>query len=259
MAQINCMLGDCLENMKSLHSNSIDLVLTSPPYNCGKAYGENNDAITKHDYWKFTQEWVRESYRLLRYGGRLAVNLPWWMGKKPRVDVPYYFKKITLSEGFLFLDKIIWVKGTTQNITPTGASGWGTYLSPSGPAIRCVSEPILIFSKGSRGRGVVSGEGRGACKHGDCTKEEWLDWTKDIWLIPGESSKIHPAVFPVEVPKRLIKLYTYEGENVLDPFAGIGTTGVACKMLNRNAILIEKEQIFFQFLNQRINADEEEE
>lgn len=252
-------LGDCREVLPGLPPGSIALAVTSPPYNCGKNYGEGGDALPWEEYWAFTRQWLAALLPSLVDGGRLAVNLPWWMGKKPRRDVPFAFKTAALETGYLFLDKIIWVKGGEQNVHVSGGfggggSGWGTYLSPSGPAIRCASEPILVFSKGSRGRKAISGEGRGACVRGDMTKDEFHSWTVDTWFVRGAADKEHPATFPVEIPKRLVKLYTFPGETVADPFMGIGTTGLACAATGRGFVGVEREQKFFDLSRSRIEG-----
>lgn len=231
--------GDCLDVLPTLEAHSVALTVTSPPYNCGKDYGEVSDDLPWDTYWDQTRQWLTECLRVTKTGGRLAVNLPWWMGKKPRRDVPHEFKKLALSVGWLTLDKIIWSKGYINS------NGWGTYLSPSGPSIRCTSELILIFAKDSRGRGVISGAGRGACVRGDVTPQEWAQWTQDVWSIKGASHPEHPATFPAEIPHRLIKLYTFPGETVLDPFMGTGTTGRAAQEVGRNFIGIEKSQRFY--------------
>lgn len=243
--------GDCLELMREMPDKSVDLVVTSPPYNCKKPYTGYSDDLTWDQYWDFTGRWLIESHRVLKSGGRLAVNLPWWMEKKPRRDVPYTFKNAALGVGFLFLDKILWIKGDEKNVNTSGA-GWGTYLSPSGPSIRCASEPILIFSKDRRGRGVISGKGRGACIPGDMTPQEWQEWTIDTWFVRGEADPDHPAVFPEVIPERLIKLYTFPSDTVLDPFAGRGTTLSVCKKLGRNYIGIEKEPAYVEIAKKRL-------
>ena len=236
--------GDRTEILRSLPPESVDFTVTSPPYNCGKNYGATSDSVPWETYWQQTREWLAEVLRVTKPGGRLAVNLPWWMGKKPRRDVPYEFQTAARELGWLMLDKIIWVKGDENNIHTSGGwggggCGWGTYLSPSGPSIRCASEPILIFAKGSRGRGVISGEGRGLCVRGDMTKEEWMEWTMDVWFVRGASDRQHPAVYPPEIPKRLIKLYTYPGDVVLDPHNGSGTTTTTAQLLGRQFIGID--------------------
>lgn len=242
--------GDCREVMPRIEGGSVALVATSPPYNCGKDYGAFDDRMTWDEYWRFTAAWLTETARVLCPGGRLAVNLPWWMGKKPRRDVPYQFKTVARDCGLTFIDKITWIKGDSENVHTSGGfggggCGWGTYLSPSGPSIRCASEPILVFSNGGRGRGAVSGEGRGACVRGDMTADEWMQWTVDVWFIRGASSPTHPAVFPQEIPTRLVKLYTFPGETVLDPFMGEGATGVASIVTGRRFVGCELDPSHF--------------
>jgi site-specific DNA-methyltransferase (adenine-specific) len=252
--------GNNREVLAQLPSECVDLTVTSPPYNCGMDYGTESDDVPWEQYWNNARAWLVETLRVTTPGGRLAVNLPWWMGKKPRRDVPYEFQRTALEAGWLMLDKIIWVKGDAQNVHTSGGfggggCGWGTYMSPSGPVIRCASEPILIFAKGSRGRGVVSGAGRGACVAGDMTKAEWMEWTLDVWFMRGETAGIHPAAFPVEIPARLIKLYTYQGDTVLDPFVGSGTTCKAAKALNRHWLGIEIDPAFARLSRAQLAQD----
>ena len=242
MPRIIC--GDRLDVLRSLSESCVDLTVTSPPYNCGKDYGDTSDMLPWEAYWEQTRGWLNEVLRVTTPGGRLAVNLPWWMGKKPRQDVPFHFQCIARELGWLMLDKIIWVKGDEANLHTSGGwggggSGWGTYLSPSGPSIRCASEPILVFAKGSRGRRAISGEGRGACVRGDMTKDEWMAWTMDVWFIRGAADKLHPAVFPEEIPRRVIKLYTFPGDTVLDPHNGVGTTTTTARKFGRRGIGID--------------------
>jgi DNA modification methylase len=254
---IDLHAGDCVEVMQGFATGFVHLIVTSPPYNCGKDYEVVGDALPWDAYWEWTARWLAEAYRVLVPGGRLVVNLTWWMMKKPRRDVPYQFKQVALGLGFCFLDKVIWIKGDGSNTHTSGGwggrgSGWGTYLSPSGPSIRCASEPILVFAKSSRGRRIISGEGRGKCVRGDMTKDEWMAWTKDAWFIRGTSDPDHPAVFPAEVPHRFIKLYTYPGEIVLDPFCGIGTTILAAKNLGRQGIGIDANPRYIEIAKRRL-------
>lgn len=257
---IHCM--NCIDLMAAMPDGFVDLTVTSPPYNCGKNYGPNtDDRLSWDDYWAFTHSWVSKCFAILKDGGRLAVNIPWWIGSKPRRDAEYEFKKVVLGSGFLFLDKIIWIKGDAANVHTSGGfggggSGWGTYLSPSGPAIRCASEPILIFAKGSRGRRVVSGEGRGACVRGDITRDEFHEWTIDTWFVRNfiwpRSPDNHPAAFTDEIPKRLIKLYTFPGELIYDPFMGSGTTAIAAHQLKRHWIGSEISPEYVELANKRL-------
>jgi site-specific DNA-methyltransferase (adenine-specific) len=252
--QVFC--GDNIDLMSSFENEVIDFIITSPPYNCNKDYGLYLDNKTWDEYWIITKTWIQHSLRLLKSGGRLAVVIPWWMGKKPRRDFPFELKKIALDCGFLFLDKILWIKGTEDNLYVNG-TGWGTYMSPSGPSIRCASEIILVFSKDSRGRKVISGKGKGDCVKGDITKEEFFAWTIDTWFIRGESDKNHPAVFPIEIPTRLIKLYTFKHDIILDPFCGRGTSLLAAKKLERNYFGIDINPKYCQLARKKLEELEE--
>lgn len=245
MENIKLYNGDCMYYFPDI--TGVALCVTSPPYNCGKDYEKVMDY---EDYYLFTGSWMRGAYKSLISGGRLAVNIPWWIFKKPRLDAVDLYKRAALHAGFMFLDKIIWIKGDENNVHVSGGyggggCGWGTYMSPSGPSIRCASEPILIFCKESRGRKVLSGKGRGDCVKGDMTKEEFMKFTTDTWFIRGGGNIGHPATFPVDIPYRLIKLYTFPGEVVVDPFMGSGTSGQAAISVGRKFIGIELHKKYY--------------
>lgn len=244
--------GDCLDVMRDMPADSIDLIITSPPYNCGKEYGIYDDSRTWPEYWGLMLSVFQESCRLLIDGGRMAVNIPWWIGKKPRRFAMVEFYQNALTSGLIFIDKIIWIKGNENGVRGDLGTGWGTWLSPSGPSIRCASEPILVFAKKHRGRRVVTGEGRGKCLVGDMSKNEFLENTTDVWFIQGQGDKDHPAVFPVELPERLIKLYSWPDELVFDPFMGLGTTAEAALKTNRHWHGCDIDPEYVKLANQRI-------
>ena len=244
--------GDCLEVLPTLDAGSVDLVVTSPPYNCGKDYATYDDDLEITEYFDWVELWLKECKRCLGHGGRVAVNIPWWIGRKPRIFTLPHYCRAAVSAGLLIADKIIWVKGNENGLRGDLGTGWGTWMSPSGPSIRCASEPILVFVNGSRGRGRISGDGRGACVHGDMTKEEFLAYTTDVWMVQGRSDQEHPAVYPKEIPGRLTRLYTWPGETVLDPFMGSGTTGLACAEANRSFIGIEIDRGYYEIAERRI-------
>jgi site-specific DNA-methyltransferase (adenine-specific) len=234
--------GDCRE----IELSSIPLVITSPPYNCGRDYLSYDDSQEVKKYWEFTREWMFRIYGSLIIGGKLCLNITWWMSSRPKIDVPRKIKEIAEEIGFLFIDKIIWIKGNDVNANTSG-TGWGSYMSPSSPSIRCATEPILVFAKEKRGRGLSD--------KGDISKENFYKWTIDSWFIQGEHNRNHPAVFPLEIPKRLIQLYTYPEETVLDPFMGSGTTLRAAKDLGRKAIGIEIEERYCEIAVRRLQQE----
>jgi len=250
--------GDCLDILPMLEAESVDLIVTSPPYNCDKGYDGYSDDLEMAAYFDWVCLWLRECHRCLVRGGRVAINIPWWIGKKPRIFTIPSYCQAAQSAGLLVIDKVIWVKGNEDSPGGNLGTGWGTWLSPSGPAIRCASEPILVFAKGSRGRGRISDLGRGACVPGDMTKDEFLAFTTDVWMVRGKSDREHPAVFPVEIPRRLIKLYTWPGETVLDLFMGSGTTGQACMDTGRSFTGIEIGEGYYNIAKARIEKAQRE-
>lgn len=245
--------GDCVAGLARVPAESIELCVTSPPYNCGKEYGDHDDAMNLVAYWDFMSSVFSGVSRSLVPSGRFAVNIPWWIGKKPRVFTMESFIDCARRAGLTLIDKIIWIKGSERGLRGDLGTGWGTWLSPSGPSVRCASEPILVFAKGDRGRRKVSGEGRGRCLPGDMTKDEFLAYTTDCWFIQGRSDRERDAVFPHELPRRLIKLYSWPGETVLDPFTGSGTTGEACMEIGRNFVGMELDAEGHAIAHRRIS------
>jgi len=199
--------------------NSVALAFTSPPYNVGKDYDEN---MSLDGYLGLIQNVGREVYRVLRPGGRYVVNIA-NLGRKPYIPLHAYFYKAHMEVGFLPMGEIIWQKGK-------GASGncaWGSWKSAKSPRLRDLHEYLLVFAKGLFSR-PEKGES-------DISSEEFMESTLSIWQVQPESAKEigHPAPFPIELASRVIKLYSYVNDVVLDPFVGSGTTCVAAKMLKR--------------------------
>ncbi len=248
MKNNNCelILGDCLEKMKEIEDNSIDLIVTSPPYNAKKNYATYKDDVPLDEWLSLIEKTLKESYRVLSDKSRACFNLTWVMGKKPQIVVPHLIAKIGEELGFYMRPWIMWDKGICNS------TAWGSWLSPSGACIRSRCEPILVFQKGIGGKKRISGEGHGKCVKGDCTKEEFLQYTENVWNFKGVRQDVHPAMFPEELPKRLIKLYTWKGDMVLDPFMGVGTTGVVCAKLGRSFVGIELDEKYLKIAEARI-------
>ena len=235
------------QSMGIIPSNSVHLCITSPPYNVGKEY---EDCETLADYMNSMRDVMKEVYRVLAPGGRLAINIA-NLGRKPYLPLVSFFNQMLLELGFLMRGEIIWDKAASA--APSVA--WGSWLSPSNPVLRDVHEYILIFSKGSFGRKV----GKNSGKVGTMKKEEFIDWTKSIWTFPTESAKRigHPAPFPVELPRRLIKLYSFTNDVILDPFAGSCTTAIAAIEAKRKYICIDSNQDYVDLGISRIKKYEE--
>ena len=245
--------GDCLIKLKELPSGSVDLVVTSPPYNVGIDYDNYNDNLSEKDYWDFTSKWLDETYRVLKIGGRICINIP-VMGNDPLLKksntylfyLPKYLELIKAK--FLLRECITWIKSYAEyneNVFCGGNTAWGSWLSPSNPYCRSFSEFIIVANKENAAL-QHSGET-------DLTKEEFLKWTKNVWFFPSEQNRAHPSPFPPELPKRCIKLYSYITDLVLDPFCGSGTTCYMAKLLKRRYIGIEQSQKYYEQATERVN------
>ena len=212
------------EQMDELPDNSVHLMITSPPYNVGKEYDKD---LTLDEYLIFLNVVWREAHRVLVPGGRACINVA-NLGRKPYIPLDTLIVKGMMELGFLMRGEIIWNKASSAS----ASTAWGSWCSPANPTLRDVHEYIVVFSKGSFKR--AGGPGR----ESTISKDEFLECTKSVWTFPAESARKvgHPAPFPVELPYRLIQLYTYEGEIVLDPFMGSGQTAIAAMRAGRRYV-----------------------
>jgi len=228
------------ESMPELPDHSVHLMVTSPPYNVGKEY--DRDA-TLEEYLEFLGRVWREVHRVLVPGGRACVNIA-NLGRKPYMPVHSFIIRGLLETGFLMRGEVIWNKGNSAS----PSTAWGSWRSPANPTLRDVHEYILIFSKGSFSRKNP------AKRQATISRDEFLEFTKSVWTFPAVSARSvgHPAPFPVELPQRLIQLYTYEGEVVLDPFMGSGQTAIAALNGNRHYVGYEIEPDYVRLAQRRI-------
>ena len=228
------------ENMKELPDNSIHLMVTSPPYNVGKEYDED---YTLKEYLEFLKRVWEEVYRVLVPGGRACINIA-NLGRKPYIPLHAFIVKDMIDLGFLMRGEIIWNKSSSAS----PSTAWGSWLSPANPTLRDIHEYILVFSKGSFTRKNNNQ------RKSTISKEEFLEYTKSVWTFPAEpAQKVgHPAPFPVELPYRLIQLYTFEGEVVLDPFMGSGQTAIAAIKTNRHYVGYDIEEEYIKLAEKRI-------
>lgn len=228
------------ENMNEIPDYSIHLMVTSPPYNVTKEYDEN---LTLSEYRELLKRVFTEVYKKLVTGGRACVNLA-NLGRKPYIALHSYIIQDMLEIGFLMRGEIIWNKASSAS----PSTAWGTWLSAANPVLRDIHEYVLIFSKEAFNRKRLPE------KISTITKEQFLEFTKSVWTFPAESARKigHPAPFPIELPYRLIQLYTFKGEVVLDPFCGSGSTCIASIKAGRHYIGYDTEEEYVHLAERRI-------
>ncbi|MCQ2166513.1 MAG: site-specific DNA-methyltransferase [Bacteroidales bacterium] len=226
------------EKMSELPDNSVQLMITSPPYNVTKEYDQN---LTLEQYLSLLNSVLTETYRVLVNGGRACINIA-NVGRKPYIPLSDMVGRLMAEIGFNYRGEIIWDKGASAG----GSCAWGSWMSASNPTLRDIHEYILVFSKGDYARPK---------KTDSISKEEFLEWTKSIWHMNTESAKRvkHPAPFPEELPARLIKLFSFKEDIVLDPFMGSGTTAIAALKNSRHFVGYEISQTYLDIANNRIN------
>ena len=241
---LNTIIASSCENMKDIPNNSLHLMITSPPYNVSKEY--DND-LSLNEYLSLLKNCFTETYRVLVDGGRACINIA-NIGRKPYIPLSDYVSKIMIEIGFNMRGEIIWNKSAGAGIS----TAWGSFQSASNPILRDVHEYILIFSKGNYKRERNKEEKE--LRKDNITKEEFIEWTKSVWTMNTESAKRigHPAPFPEELPNRLIKLFSFTNDIVLDPFMGSGTTAIAAIKNNRNFVGYEINEEYINLANNRI-------
>ncbi len=229
------------ESMSQLPDNSIHLMITSPPYNVGKEYDGD---LTLDEYRGMLCRVFKEVYRVLVVGGRACINVA-NLGRKPYIPLHSFIIEDMLKLGFFMKGEIIWNKAGGAG----PSTAWGTWLSAKNPTLRDVHEYILVFSKGSNGRQSAGN------KKSTMTRDEFMELTKSIWTFMPQPARAvgHPAPFPVELPLKLIKLYTFEGDVVLDPFIGSGTTAIASIQSKRHFIGYDINKEYCTLAEKRIN------
>jgi len=228
------------EQMADLPDASIHLMVTSPPYNVGKDYDQD---LSLEEYLAFLKRVWAETYRVLVPGGRACVNVA-NLGRKPYIPLHAMLIADMLDLGFLMRGEVIWDKAASAS----SSTAWGSWQSAANPTLRDTHEYILIFSKGNFRREKV--EGRASA----ISKEEFLETTKSVWTFGAESARKvgHPAPFPVELPYRLIQLYTFSGEVALDPFMGSGQTAIAALKAGRHFVGYEVNEEYLKLAEKRI-------
>ncbi len=232
------------ENMIELPDRSVHLMITSPPYNVSKEYDED---LSLEEYLCLLSNAFRETYRVLVNGGRVCINVA-NLGRKPYIPLSDYISQMMIEIGFNMRGEIIWNKGSSASTS----TAWGSWTSASNPVLRDIHEYILVFSKGDYSRSATR---KG--KHDTIGKEDFIQWTKSVWNLNAESAKKvgHPAPFPVELPHRLIQLYSYQEDVVLDPFMGSGTTAIAAIRDERHYVGYDINPEYVKLAQRRIENE----
>jgi DNA modification methylase len=240
--KLDTILHASSEKMTDLPDSSIHLMVTSPPYNVGKDYDED---LSLTEYSAFLKRVWAETYRVLVPGGRACINIA-NLGRKPYIPLHAMLIADILDLGFLMRGEIIWDKAASAS----SSTAWGSWQSASNPTLRDTHEYILVFSKRSFRREKVEG------RENTISKEEFLESTKSVWTFGAESARKigHPAPYPVELPYRLIQLYTFSGEVVLDPFMGSGQSALAALKAERHFVGYEVNEEYIQLAEKRIQA-----
>jgi len=239
------LLGDALNILKKIPDNSIHLAITSPPYNLDMPYKNHDDNMPYDKYLEWMAEVWKETKRVLVSGGRLCINIG--ENKRQNITYPTYsaFIKQCVDLGMLYRGTIIWNKNSAIKHT-----AWGSWDSCSNPHVVPRHEYIIAFSK-DKWKLV------GDPKKTDMTPEEFMEYTRTVWNFAPEShARVkHPAPFPEELPKRLIKFYSYKEDIILDMFSGSGTVGVVAQKLNRDFILIDNSEEYCNNALKRIQDE----
>jgi len=238
---LDSLLCKSSEAMDELPDCSVHLMITSPPYNAGKEYDED---LNLEEYLRLLGSVWAETYRVLAPGGRACINVA-NLGRKPYIPLHGYIIDQMRACGYQMRGEIIWNKASSSS----PSTAWGSWRSASNPVLRDVHEYILVFSKGAFRR-----DGRG--KESTISREDFLEWTKSVWSFPAVSAKKvgHPAPFPGELPHRLIQLYTFKGDVVLDPFAGSGTTCLAAAQDGRHYVGYDVNSAYLALAQERLAA-----
>lgn len=228
----------------NFEQNTIDLVITSPPYNLDIQYDNYKDKLNPLDYFEFTEYYLELLYGWLRDDGRLCLNLPLDTTRPTNMSLYATITNLAIEIGFKYQSTIIWHKPAVNFKT-----AWGSFQSASAPHVICPDELILVMCKNTWKK--TSGS-----RINDIKKDEFIQWSTGFWTINTGSisrNKNHPVAFPLELPTRLMKMFSYVDDTVIDPFCGSGTTLVACSNNNRKGIGVEISSEYCEIIKKRLD------
>jgi len=238
--------GESYEILLQLPDDCIDMIITSPPYNVDIFYDTHKDCMMWDNYFHFLFDILYECNRILVDGGRMAINIAPF--NREHIPTHHIISEELRKYGMIWRDEIIWDKHTFSGPVTT----WGSYKSPSSPYLKDTCEFIEVFSKGNIKK-------EGDKDKIDITADEFKKWVIGPWSITPETQMKkkynHPAMFPEHLVERLIKLYSYQDDIILDPFNGVGTTCIMSDRLKRRYIGIDISEEYTKTAQLRIDNE----
>jgi site-specific DNA-methyltransferase (adenine-specific) len=238
------IIKDDVITTQGIQENSIDLIVTSPPYNVDIQYNSHKDDVSYEEYLEFSRKWMTRCFEWLKDDGRFCLNIPLDKNKGGQQSVGADITTIAKKLGFHYHSTIIWNEGNISRRT-----AWGSWMSASAPFVIAPVELIVVLYKNGWRK-------TGGSKVSDITKSEFMDWTNGVWTFNGESKRRigHPAPFPIELPRRCIKMFSFVGDTVLDPFSGSGTTVITAVLNKRKGVGIEIDEKYCELSKKRLLA-----
>lgn len=238
--------NDDILKFSKIPNGSVDLIVTSPPYNVDIHYNSHADNLTYENYLEFTKKWIAKCFDLAKDQGRFCLNIPLDKNKGGQKSVGADITKIAKDVGWKYHSTIIWNEGNISRRT-----AWGSWMSASAPYVIAPVELILVLYKGDWKKTNGS-------RKNDITRKEFMDWTNGVWSFGGQSKKGaggHPAPFPIELPRRCVKLFSFTDDIVFDPFLGSGSTLIASYLNNRRGIGTEIDKTYCDIAIKRLKQE----